>query len=123
MPLIKCPECENEMSDKVDTVCPKCGYKHDKNSIAIIAAKNRTQSQCFWLIMILNTGYIFFTIFVLGLFGVKGGGLVFGSILLLSACFIVIVTNSYIVKKTRNFFILWNSIWLLIIASGVLYKI
>lgn len=26
MPLIKCPECENEISDKVDTVCPKCGF-------------------------------------------------------------------------------------------------
>lgn len=29
MPLIKCPECENEISNKIGTICPKCGYKTD----------------------------------------------------------------------------------------------
>ena len=27
MALISCPECEKEISDKVGTICPNCGYK------------------------------------------------------------------------------------------------
>jgi len=123
MPLIKCPECENEISDKVDTVCPKCGYKHDKNAIAINAAKNRTQTQWFWLILGLNTGYVFFIIFVLALFGVKGGGLLFGSCLFFSVCFVILATNTYIINKLKLFFIGYNTLWFLLISSGILYKI
>ena len=31
MALIKCPECDNKISDKADS-CPKCGYELHKVS-------------------------------------------------------------------------------------------
>jgi len=123
MPLIKCPECENEMSDKVDTVCSKCGYKHDQKNITIMTAKNRTPAQWFRLIFLCHRIYLVFTIFILALFGVKGGGLVFGSILLLSIWYLWISTSQYLVKNIKLFFIVWNTLCLFIVASGILYKI
>ncbi|MDD3056607.1 MAG: hypothetical protein PHE16_12110 [Aliarcobacter sp.] len=33
MALINCPECNHSISDIVDTLCPKCGYKHTQENI------------------------------------------------------------------------------------------
>jgi len=32
MPLIKCPDCGQEMSDAAKTVCTKCGYRNNFDS-------------------------------------------------------------------------------------------
>ncbi len=38
--LINCPECEKEISDKVGTICPNCGY-----SIPILEETQKKESR------------------------------------------------------------------------------
>ena len=60
MALIACPECNNQISDQLNTVCPSCGHVHDDNALAFEKAKKRTQKG--WTVYILFASVVAFVL-------------------------------------------------------------
>lgn len=61
MALIKCPECNNKISDQADT-CPKCGYELKKKS-SISTSKNGKDYKIYWIIgLIIGACLLFYAI-------------------------------------------------------------
>lgn len=61
MALIRCPECNNKISDQADT-CPKCGYElKKKNSVSV--AKNGKDYKIYWIIgLIIGACLLFYVV-------------------------------------------------------------
>ncbi len=61
MALIKCPECNNKISDQADT-CPKCGYELKKKS-SISTSKNGKDYKIYWIIgLIIGACLLFYMV-------------------------------------------------------------
>lgn len=61
MALIKCPECNNKVSDQADT-CPKCGYELKKKS-SISTFKKGNDYKIYWIIgLIIGACLLFYVI-------------------------------------------------------------
>ena len=69
MALITCPECNKQISDQLNTVCPSCGHVHDKNSVALISAQNRTQVGWFFYLLMVSLISIVVAFFIGGMIG------------------------------------------------------
>ncbi len=90
MSLVKCPECQSEISDKA-TSCPKCGYPLKKQNVTIDKVRNieltskkwKTQKLIFWPILIIGFPVFWFSLInyllmdqsKVGLIGLIIGGL------------------------------------------------
>ena len=75
MALITCPECNKQISDQLNTVCPSCGYVHDKNSVALISAQNRTQLGWFFVILFMGILSIILGLFMGAMLDESDGGI------------------------------------------------
>lgn len=101
MPLIRCPECENEISDKVDTVCPKCGFKLDEKSMLENSQKNWGQGRWFFVGILGYFGTLFILLMI-GLASIKLAALI--SVIVGSVGFFAIKNHKYLGKFNKYFF-------------------
>jgi len=113
MPLIKCPECENEISDKVDTVCPKCGYKHDKNAALEMESKNWSQWNWFFRGLMAYVIVIFASALIMAVTGAKGPIIIGLSFLILGS--LVVYKIESFNKNNKIFFFGLNLIYSLVL--------
>lgn len=113
MPLIKCPECENEISDKVDTVCPKCGYTHDKAASLKLESKNWSQLNWFFRGLMAYVIIVFAIVVIMAITGGRGQIIIGGALLILGG-FIIYKFDSFNYKN-KLFFIGLNTLFSMII--------